>query len=76
MLKTTILGGLLFLVPLAFLAIVLGSAFQVSMLLVDPIDAVTPIETVAGIAFINVMAIVLIVVVCFLAGLAAQRGWM
>ena len=74
--KTTILGGLLFLVPLAFLAIVLGKAFQVSMLLVDPIDAVMPIETVAGIAFINVMAIVLIIVVCFLAGLAAQRGWM
>ena len=73
MVKTTILDGLLFLVPLAFLAIVLGKTFQVSMLLVDPIDAVMPIETVAGIAFISVMAIVLIVVVCFLAGLAARR---
>ncbi len=71
--KTTILGGLLFLVPLAFLAIVLGKAFQVSMLLVDPIDAVIPIETLAGIAFIDGMAIALILVVCFLAGFAAWR---
>lgn len=71
--KTTILGGLLFLVPLAFLAIVLGKAFQVSMLLVDPIDAVIPIETLEGIAFIDGMAIALILVVCFLAGLAAWR---
>ncbi|MEX0287427.1 MAG: hypothetical protein AB3N23_22705 [Paracoccaceae bacterium] len=74
--KTTILGGLLFLVPLAIIAIVLGKAFQISMLIAKPIDQVVPIHTVAGIAFINVIAVLLILALCFLAGLAAQRGWM
>ncbi len=74
--KTTILGGLLFLVPLAFLTIVLGKAFQLSTMVAEPLDKIIPIHSLAGIAFINVLAVLLIVVVCFLAGLAAQRGWM
>jgi len=74
--KATILGGLLFLVPLAFLAIVLGKAFQISMVIAKPIDAVMPIQSLARIAFINIVAVLLIVLVCFLASLAARYGWL
>ena len=74
--KTTILGGLLFLIPLAFLAIVLGKAYQVSMVVAHPIDTLMPVDTVAGVAAVNVLAVLLIVLVCFLAGMAARRGWM
>lgn len=73
--KTTFLGGLLFLVPVAFLTIIFGKAFQLSMAVVKPVDELMPVETVAGVAAINLVAIFLIAALCFLAGLAAQRGW-
>jgi uncharacterized membrane protein len=74
--KTTLLGGLLFLVPLAALAIVIGKAFQVSMLFAGPIDKVVPVESVAGVAFVNLIAIALIIFVCYLAGMAAKLGFL
>ncbi|MBS9719056.1 hypothetical protein ACFFUT_06830 [Pseudohalocynthiibacter aestuariivivens] len=70
--KTTILGGILFLVPLAFIAIVLGKAFEVSMLLAQPLDGLIPLDSLAGIAMANIIAIVLILAICFAAGLAAK----
>ena len=70
--KTTILGGALFLVPLAFIAIVLGKAFEVSMLLAGPLDGLIPLDSVAGIAMANIIAIILILAICFAAGLAAK----
>jgi len=48
--KTTILGGLLFLVPLAGLAIILSKAYDLSTMVVTPIDRIIPIETIAGAA--------------------------
>jgi len=72
--KTTILGGALFLVPLAFIAIVLGKAFEVSMLLATPLDGMIPLDSVAGIAMANIIAIILILAICFAAGLAARSS--
>ncbi len=74
--KTTILGGILFLVPVAMLAIVIGKSFQLSMMLAEPVDQMIPIENVAGVAFVNIVALVLILVICYLAGLAARMGLM
>ena len=73
--KTTILGGILFLIPVAMLAIVLGKAFQLSLLIAEPINKVIPIQRFVGIAFVDLIAILLIIFICFLAGLAARRGW-
>lgn len=74
--KTTILGGLLFLVPVAFLAIVVGKAFQLSLLIAKPIDRIIPVDHLIGVAFVNIIAVLVIIGLCYLAGLAAQRGWM
>ncbi len=73
--KTTILGGFLFLVPLAFIAIVLGKTYQISMMVAGPLDKIIPVSSIAGIAFVNILAIVLLLLVCFLAGLVARGGW-
>ncbi len=70
--KTTILGGALFLVPLAFVAIVLTKAYEVALLVAKPIDKYIPIEHVGGIALANILAIVLILLICYIAGLAAR----
>lgn len=74
--KTTILGGVLFLVPVAVLALVIGKAFHLSMMVAEPLDKFIPIETVGGIALVNVIAVILILLVCFGAGLAARAGVM
>ena len=72
--KTTILGGVLFLVPFAALLIIVGKAYQISMLVAHPIDQIIPINRFAGIALVNVIAVVLILLVCYIAGLIAKRG--
>ncbi|AXI45759.1 hypothetical protein C1J03_06760 [Sulfitobacter sp. SK012] len=73
--KRTILIGVLFLVPLAFVAIILQKVFEISMVVAAPLDALIPFERIAGIAFANILAIFLILLVCYLAGLIAHKGW-
>lgn len=72
--KTTILGGVLFLAPFALLVILIGKVFQISLKVVEPIDELIPIETLAGVATLNILAILLILLVCYLAGLAGKRA--
>lgn len=72
--KTTIIGGVFFLIPLAVIAILLQKVFELSMLVAAPLDKLIPIERVAGVALANLLAIILILVVCFLAGLIARDG--
>jgi uncharacterized membrane protein len=70
--KTMILGGLIFLVPFAVVLLVVGKVFSVSMHLAAPIADRIPIDAVAGIALANIVSAALILVACFLAGLAAK----
>jgi uncharacterized membrane protein len=72
--KTTILGGALFLVPLVFVVLILSKAFEISMLLAAPIERLIPLNRVAGVALADLLAILLIIFVCYLAGLAAHFG--
>ena len=72
--KTTVLGGLLFLVPVAVIAILFGKIYQMSMIVAEPIDNIIPIQSIAGVAFVNFLAILVIILVCYLAGLVAQSS--
>lgn len=74
MIKTTILGGVLFLLPLAVVALVLGKAFQISLILAKPIQAVLPAESMAGIALIDVLAVILLLAICYCTGLIARQA--
>ena len=71
---TTVIGGLLFLVPVVFLGYVLFQAFGVMMLVAEPMADWLPIDTVGGVALANLIAILAIVIVCFLAGLVARNA--
>ncbi len=71
-LKTTALGGMLFLLPVLVIAVLVG---QVAPLIVQVIEAVVgrlPLHTPAGIALLVGLSLVLLVLICFLAGLAAR----
>ncbi len=69
--KTMVIGGLIFLVPFAVVLLVFGKVFSVSKRLAEPLDKMIPIEAVAGIALANILAVVIILLACFLAGIVA-----
>ncbi|RJG12053.1 hypothetical protein D3879_01630 [Pseudomonas cavernicola] len=72
--KTTAAGGLLFILPLVLIFILLEKAAH---LLRGPLLKLLPMyeqHTVAGITVFTLLTIVLLVVICFLAGLLARTG--
>ena len=72
--RTTIIGGIVFLVPFIVLVFILGKAFQIMVHVAAPISSAFPFATVGDIALIQVIAAALILLVCFLAGLVARAG--
>ena len=72
-LKTTFLGGLVFLLPLVILFAVIGKAVQIMLLVAKPIDRLIPIETIGGIALVNILAVLAVLLSCLIAGIAAKN---
>lgn len=73
-LKATVLGGIVFLVPIVVTVLVLGKALQLSVRIAGPMARVLPIDSVAGIALADFVGLLLIMILCFLAGLAARSA--
>jgi uncharacterized membrane protein len=76
-LKTTIMGGLLFLLPLALVLIVLNQVFEWGSRLIKPVLhalGIDHLETIRAIGGIATVTAVVLVLVAFLAGLAARTG--
>jgi len=71
-LKTTVLGGILFLFPIVIFAVVIGKALKLVDKLAIPIAKVVPIESIGGLAVVHVVAALIVIVLCFIAGLAAK----
>lgn len=73
--KTIVVGGLIFLVPFAVALLVLGKVYGIALRLAEPLDGLIPIEAVGGVALANILAWVIILLACFLAGIVATRTW-
>jgi uncharacterized membrane protein len=71
---STALGGILFLLPVVVLVVVLGKAIGLMMIVAEPMASWLPIDTVGGVALANVIALLAVLVVCFLAGLLARHA--
>lgn len=72
-LKTTIVGGVLFLLPVALVLLVLNHAFQLAAKAVRPVSHSLSFDhTVAGISSATVLTILLLVIVSFAAGMIAR----
>ena len=71
---TTIIGGVVFLVPVVILAVVIVKAMGFMMVVAKPMADWLPIDTIAGVTLANVLAILALIVVCFLAGLLARQA--
>lgn len=72
--KTTIVGGLLFLVPVVVVILVVGEALTLMMAVAGPMAGALPIDSLGGVAMANIVAALLILLVCFAAGLVARTS--
>ena len=70
--RATLLGGVVFLIPLVCIVVFVGKAFQIMKAVGQPVAKLIPVETVAGIAFIEVVTAVILIASCLIAGLVAR----
>jgi len=73
--RTTILGGILFLTPIVVLGFILSKAYAVARRFLQPLTAVIPDSLASRTTMTAVLTILLIALVCFLAGLFARTIW-
>jgi len=71
-LKTTLIGGALFLVPLVVVVVVVVKAYGFMLKISEPIANIIPIDYFGGIALANLLALAAVVLLCFAAGLIAR----
>ena len=71
--KTTVLGGLLFLVPVVVLIVVLIQAFGLMLQVAEPLGELFPVDSIGGVALANIIVVLLILIICFIAGLFATK---
>ena len=71
-LKTTVVGGILFLVPIIIFIAVIGKALELTKKLAAPLSALIPLDSIGNIAMVNLLALGIVLLICFLGGLAAK----
>ena len=72
--KTTVIGGLLFMVPVVVLFLVLSEARGLMLMVAEPMAGWFPVEVVGGVALANIIAAVALVLVCFIADQSTAPG--
>jgi uncharacterized membrane protein len=73
-LKATLVGGLLFLVPVVLLLVVLSKALQFAGQVAQPIARMLPVSHMGGVAVVTLIAVAILLLIALLAGLAARTG--
>jgi uncharacterized membrane protein len=72
--RTTLAGGLLFLVPIVVLAVIIGKALSITIKLVKPVADSIPVTSVIGLRTDWFLAAAVILLFCFLAGCFARTA--
>ena len=72
-LKTTAIGGLIFLLPLAVIGGLLGYVYNLVAVIYEPLKAYLP-SGAGGKTLLFLIALGVLVILCFLCGLAARRA--
>jgi uncharacterized membrane protein len=72
--KTTILGGVIFLLPFAIVVFLIGELAQIIYSIAAQLDWVVPEWSIAGVSLAVLLATLGLVLLCYLAGLAARRS--
>lgn len=73
--RDTIVGGVLFVVPIVVILAILGKAHRIVAGLVTPLAAKLPPDFIGGLNRPGMLAVVVLVLFCFLAGLLAKTSF-
>jgi len=71
---TTVIGGVIFLVPVVFLGMAILEAIDLMLLIANPLANWLPMESIGGVALADIIAIVALLLICFVAGLVARHA--
>jgi uncharacterized membrane protein len=74
-LTTTLIGGVVFLLPLIVVLAVVGHALQIALQAVTPLVQAVPQARVGGIALATVAAVLLLIALCYGAGVLARAAF-
>ena len=72
--RTTLVGGILFLVPIIVVVIILGKALAIARQIVGPLAAQLPMKSAIGLETPKLLAIALLILFCFLTGVIARAA--
>ncbi len=72
--RTTLAGGVLFLLPIIVMLLLLGKAMDIVQKLVRPLAERLPVESVVGLDAPKLLAVVLLIFFCFIAGVLARSA--
>lgn len=74
LIRTTVFGGVVFLIPLVFLVAIFGKALAWMHKLATPLLTHLPIENIFGAIAVHLLPVLLLILLCFLAGLLAKTS--
>jgi uncharacterized membrane protein len=70
--KTTVIGGLVFVVPLFVLVWLGAKALKLLRRVAEPLAALLPLDRVIGVLAADALVVALLIIVCFIGGLLAR----
>ena len=74
-LKTTVIGGIVFLIPIVIFAMIITKALELTNKLAVPLSAILPIDSIGHVAVVDLLALIIILLICFIAGFAAKTAF-
>ena len=74
-LKTTAIGGLIFLLPLVVISTLLGYVYRIVLVLYEPLNKYLPFQDTLGLTLLFLLAIAVLLGFCFVFGLVARRAF-
>ena len=72
MIRDTLIGGILFLVPMVFLVVVVGKAFQIMKVAATPLANLISPQSLPGFAVVELLTTAILILSCFLVGMLAR----
>jgi len=72
--KSIAIGGILFIIPVAVAVMVIGKVMDVLKAVAEPMAEFIPTDTILGFGLAQVIAVALLLFVCFVAGLIARSA--
>jgi len=75
MIRTTLIGGVLFLVPMVVVVAIIGKAIQIMKVAAAPLAKLIPVELFDGLVILEILAVLILILLCLLVGVLARSAW-